>query len=484
MSKSKNKNRKFHHGSIAGRWIYVTFLPTLLTVLVSCFAMRYITKQNYYFMAEQAIDFRIRSTISLLPSQSISKRDRYDGMVGLVEDFSEKDQFEFMLLDSTGNILVTSSGFELKDESTITEYQNALASPDHMYLFTSDIDDENKEHIMAITRVLTADYGDASAIRIVSSLSEIDKEIKNNTKLYFGLGGIILLLVTLTGALFVQSITSPLKRIGTVAGKIAKGEFNTRIGDAYTGEIGDLVDSIDDMAAELEKSNRLKNDFISSISHEIRTPLTSIKGWGETLNSIGNEDKDLFNQGMEIIINETERLSVMVEDLLDFSRLEGNSKLNYFFEDINLIDELSDAVNTVQQRAMKLGIKVNYEIPDETIIIYGDKNRIKQVLVNVLDNAIKYSGSSQQDINVYIQSDEDHVNISIVDHGTGIPEDEIDKVTEKFYRASNSVYGTGIGLSISKEIMEAHNGSISIRSKIGQGTTVVLTFNKTKSLGD
>ena len=120
--------------------------------------------------------------------------------------------------------------------------------------------------------------------------------------------------------------------------------------------------------------NGFKNDFISSISHEIRTPLTSIKGWGETLNSIGNEDHQLFSQGMEIIINETERLSVMVEDLLDFSRLEGKSELNYYFEDLDLLDELNDAVNTVQQRANKLGIKVNYDAPyDEIMYSVTDK---------------------------------------------------------------------------------------------------------------
>ncbi len=477
MSKPVDKNRRYHPGSIAERWIYVTFIPTLLTVLVACFAMRFITKQNYYSMAEQAIDFRIRSTISLLPSQSISKRDRYDGIVGLVEDFSEKDHFEFMLLGTDGNILVTSSGFELKDDSTINEYQAALNSPDHTFVYLSDMEN-NKEHIMAITRVLVNDYGDASAIRIASSLSEIDKEINNMTNLYFGIGGIIILLVTLTGIFFLQSITSPLKKIGAVAGKIAKGEFNTRIGDAYAGEIGDLVDSIDDMAAALESSNRLKNDFISSISHEIRTPLTSIKGWGETLNSIGNEDRDLFNQGMEIIINETERLSFMVEDLLDFSRLESNSELKYYFEDLNIKTELSDAVNTVQQRANKLGIKVNFVMPPEDYFIYGDRNRIKQVLVNILDNAIKYSNSSQQDIDVSLSSDDNKVYISIEDHGTGIPEEEISRVTEKFYRASNSVYGTGIGLSISKEIMEAHGGSLSIESQIGKGTIVTLTFNR------
>lgn len=468
----KSKNKK-HSGSIAQRWLYVTFIPTLITILISCFAMYYITRQNYYSLAEQAIDFRIRSTVSLLPAASLSRRDRYDGIVELVEDFSEKDQFEFMILDSNGHALVTSSGFALNDESTVLEYNNALQSPDHTFVFTST--DKDREHIMAITRILNPDYGDANAIRIVSSLEGIDKEIKSNTQLFFSVGAIMLLIVTLTGIFFVQSITSPLKRLNTVAGKIANGEFNTRIGDQYAGEIGDLVESIDDMAAALESSNRLKNDFISSISHEIRTPLTAIKGWGETLNNVGSEDQQLLSQGIEIIINETDRLSVMVEDLLDFSRLEGNDSLKYYFENVNIIEELNEAVATYRQRALKLGIPMNYSSSSIPIFVSGDRNRIKQVFVNILDNALKYS-FDKKPVEVMLTNDSNQVLISISDHGPGIPSDEVEKVTDRFYRASNSVYGTGIGLSISKEIMSAHHGSLRIESEINKGTTVYLSF--------
>ena len=224
----------------------------------------------------------------------------------------------------------------------------------------------------------------------------------------------------------------------------------------------------------------MKNDFISSISHEIRTPLTAIKGWGETLNNVGN-DPQLFNQGLDIIINETDRLSVMVEDLLDFSRLEGNNSLKYFFEDFDLTCELREAVITFQQRANNLGIKVIYNEYDKPLFVHGDKNRIKQVLVNVLDNALKYS-FEKKPVEVRLQSEDDKALISISDQGPGIPEDEIEKVTEKFYRASNSVYGTGIGLSISKEIMEAHHGSMQISSKLGHGTTVYLSLPLLRSI--
>ncbi len=470
MRKNGSKRKRSGVG-IAGRWFYVTFLPTLLTVLVSCFSIRYLVQQNYLAQAEQAVDFRIRSTVSMLPSASLSRRDRYDGLVELVEDFSEKDQFEFMLLDANGSILVTSSGFAVKDPLTELNYQTALNDPSHSYTYVSDPADKSSEHIMAITRILVPDYGDASAIRISSSLIGIDKEIDEFTKMLIAIGSVIMLLITLTGLPFIRSITRPLKQIGTVAGKIAQGDFGTRIGNRYTGEIGDLVENIDDMADALEQSNRLKNDFISSISHEIRTPLTSIKGWGETLNAVGPENKELFSQGMEIIINETERLSLMVEDLLDFSRLEGNSELAFNFSDLDFFSEIGDAILTVEQRVKQLGIPLLYQIPDETIVVRADKNRLRQVMSNILDNAIKYS-SQGKPIEIVFSEADGMGSVSITDHGPGIPEDEVEKVTERYYRASNSVYGTGIGLSLAKDIIEAHGGTLSVSSKLGSGTTV------------
>ncbi len=467
---SNAKNRKRSGAGIAGRWFYVTFLPTLITVLISCFSIRYIVSQNYYAQAEQAVDFRIRSTVSMLPSASLSRRDRYDGLVGLVEDFSEKDQFELMLLDSNGDILVTSSGFSVHDPKTQEDYRQAMETSSRSYTYISN-SEEDTEHIMAITRVLVPDYGDASAIRIASSLTRIDEEIMEITKLLAAIGLLIMGLITLTGLPFIRSITRPLKQIGTVAGKIAQGDFATRIENRYAGEIGDLVENIDDMAAALEQSNRLKNDFISSISHEIRTPLTSIKGWGETLNAVGTENKELFSQGMEIIITETERLSLMVEDLLDFSRLEGNDQLKYYFSELDFFSVIRESVMTVHQRANQLGIPLNYQIPEETVLLQADKNRIRQVMSNILDNAIKYS-SSGTPIEVICTKDDDSCIVQVRDHGPGIPEDEVEKVTERYYRASNSVYGTGIGLSLAKEIIEAHGGNLSVSSVFGDGTTV------------
>ena len=284
----------------------------------------------------------------------------------------------------------------------------------------------------------------------------------------------ILILVSLTGSLYITSLKKPIDAIGETAKLVAAGQFDTRIDNIYSGELGDLCEIVNNMASELQRTNNLKNDFVSSISHELRTPLTSIKGWSDTISSVSSDD-ELYQRGLNIISSETERLSGLVEDLLDFSRLESHRNLSYDPVMLDLGAELSDSVLTLDQRAQKLGITVKYTEPEYPVIVDADKNRLRQVFTNVFDNALKYS-SRKKTISVKLAVDGDSAVISVKDRGPGIPKEEIPKVTERYYRASNSVYGTGIGLSLVDEIMKAHGGSVRIESELGHGTTVILTL--------
>ncbi|MBP0985946.1 MAG: HAMP domain-containing histidine kinase, partial [Oscillospiraceae bacterium] len=287
-------------------------------------------------------------------------------------------------------------------------------------------------------------------------------------------GLVLIALVILTGSLYIASLKRPIDAIGDTAKLVAAGQFDTRIDNIYSGEFGELCDIVNDMASELQRTNNLKNDFVSSISHELRTPLTSIKGWSDTISNVSTDD-ELYQRGLNIISSETERLSGLVEDLLDFSRLESKRKLSYDPVMLDLGAELSDAVLTLEQRAQKLGIIVKYSEPDYPVIVDADKNRLRQVFTNVFDNALKYS-SRKKAITVRLATEEDSAVISVKDRGPGIPADEIPRVTERYYRASNSVYGTGIGLSLVDEIMRSHGGTVRIESELGHGTTVFLTL--------
>ncbi len=454
------------------RWIYVTLIPTVITVVVACFAVFFVFRRTYYYSAEQAIQYRISSVVSSIPSTGVSYSERYRSMVDLVENFSEKDKFELMILKRDGSVLLTSSGFSYPGDISKDDFTAAQGSRSG---YGSHVGrSQTGEHIISVTQMLGYSYGDAVAVRLVSSLRLIDGRLFRNVGVSVLIGTVMIVLVSLTGSLYITSLKRPIDAIGDTAKQVAAGQFDARIDNNYSGELGELCDIVNDMAAELQRTNNLKNDFVSSISHELRTPLTSIKGWSDTISTVSSDD-ELYQRGLNIISSETERLSGLVEDLLDFSRLESHRELTFSPVTLDLGAELSDAVLTLEQRAQKLGIIVKYSEPDYPVIVEADKNRLRQVFTNVFDNALKYS-SRRKTISVRLEVDGDDAVISVRDRGPGIPKDEISKVTERYYRASNSVYGTGIGLSLVDEIMKSHGGSLRIESELGHGTTVYLTL--------
>jgi len=463
-------DKKIIPGGVTERWIYVTLIPTVVTVFLACVAVFFVFRRTYYFSAEQAIQFRISSTMHSLPSTGLTYTERYSSMVDMVQNYSEKDKFELMLLSRDGTVLVTSSGFSHPNDLSKDDFNEAYSSDDG---YGSNIErSKSGEHVISVTQMLGYSYGDAVAIRFVSSLRLIDRRLGRNVVFSLLIGLVMVSLVSLTGSLYLASLKGPMDAIGDAAKLVAAGQFDTRIDNVYSGEFSDLCDIVNNMASELERTNNLKNDFVSSISHELRTPLTSIKGWSDTISSVSTDD-ELYKRGLNIISSETERLSGLVEDLLDFSRLESHRELTHVPVMLDLGAELSDAVLTLEQRAQKQGVLVKYSEPDYPVIVNADKNRLRQVFTNVFDNALKYS-PRKKTISIKLTANGDEAVISVRDRGPGIPKDEIPKVTERYYRASNSVYGTGIGLSLVDEIMRAHGGSIKIQSDLGHGTTVFL----------
>jgi signal transduction histidine kinase len=285
---------------------------------------------------------------------------------------------------------------------------------------------------------------------------------------------LVAVLVFLSGQYFVQSIVKPVNTIIRSAQLIAKGDFSIRIQKKYDDEIGNLSDAINNMAQELSKIDTLKNEFISSVSHELRTPLTAIKGWGETIAQLGDSDPETTQKGMSVIISESQRLSDMVEELLDFSRMQ-NGKMQLNKSRIDVLAELDDAVFTLKDRAMREGLELIYNVPHFPLPMYGDAARIRQVFVNLLDNAIKYNEHGGKVI-VLAEIKDDKLVIFFTDTGCGISSENIPRVTAKFFRANMSVRGTGIGLAVADEIIKMHDGEMTINSVVGEGTTVTVTL--------
>ncbi|MBO5433115.1 MAG: HAMP domain-containing histidine kinase, partial [Clostridia bacterium] len=278
------------------------------------------------------------------------------------------------------------------------------------------------------------------------------------------------------GMCFVRTIVSPLQKINDVARDFADGNFNVRVETDVEGEdeITELSDSINAMIAEVAATDQLKNDFISTVSHELRTPLTAIKGWGEMLKELDGEDRELARRGTEVIINESEHLSRLVEELLDFSRIQ-NGSMTLRLEKIDVLAELDEAIFVFKERSKRDGIELTYSVPELPAPMMADPNRIKQVFVNVLDNAFKYTKPGGL-VNVEATVGKGILTISFLDTGCGIAPEDLPNIKKKFYKANLEVRGSGIGLAVVDEIIKLHNGSFEINSELDIGTTVTIVL--------
>lgn len=235
------------------------------------------------------------------------------------------------------------------------------------------------------------------------------------------------------------------------------------------------------MAEELAAADAMKNEFISSVSHELRTPLTAIKGWAETLDGM-TDDPAAMSKGMKVISSETERLSQMVEELLDFSRIQ-NGRFTLVKATMDVLAELGDAVLIYAEKARKEDIELVYDEPEMLPFISGDKNRIRQVFINVIDNAIKYSDKGGLVSIQAGETDDGFVEIDVSDTGCGISPADLPKIKTKFYKANHTRRGSGIGLAVADEIISMHGGTLDIISEQGVGTTVIIRLPIEKNEG-
>ena len=229
------------------------------------------------------------------------------------------------------------------------------------------------------------------------------------------------------------------------------------------------------MTKEITRADQAKNEFISSISHELRTPLTSIKGWAETLQDL-QDDPDVTAEGLGIISKETDRLIILVNDLLDFSKLQGR-RIELKKEEFSINHLLADIHNQFAVRCHQEKIKMTVLTDNKECWVIADYNRLKQVFINIVDNAMKFTvGRPRAEIKISSQVLDDQVVMIIEDNGSGIAPEDLKRVKEKFYKGSSNKSGTGLGLSIASEIMELHGGKMLLDSTQGKGTKVVLVM--------
>ena len=474
------RNRDFKSGvkveGITRRWLIniigVIVFMFILAFVVSSFGI----KTYYYNTAESIVNSGVsESAVSYFKNNLDNGYSLEASAVDYINSYSYKSRTTLWIIDNDGNIILSSSGFSVPKQE-MPDYNQAMQSGGDVAKFIGKLD--NGEKVMAVCRAITDSSGnEIGAIRVMTNIEELDNQVKTICFFIAAVFLVIILIIIYSNRFFIRSIITPVKEINEATKLIAQGNLNVRIEKQYNDEIGDLADSINTMATEIAAADKMKNDFISTISHELRTPLTSIKGWGETL-IIGNQDNfdGLTRKGLQVIVNEAGRLEGFVEELLDFSRLQSG-RMQLKLTQTDILAELMETVFTFTERAVREGYNVKYNIPDLPSVANADPNRLKQVFMNILDNALKYSrpGSS-----IFVKADfvykEDKafVKIAIADQGCGISAEDLPHVKEKFYKANVSVRGSGIGLAVTNEIVTLHGGSLDIDSVEGKGTLVTI----------
>lgn len=459
--------------SITRRWLRGGLLITVLALLLAEGIFLYTSYQDLYGGVERAmlsrfstIEGRLQAT-GTAGDEASNSAARAQALRRTVEQFDEKDKFEFMLLGNSGMLLATSSGTRSR---SLTEGGDLAAALNSAEGTGTDIFRTSEgERVMAVTALVPYAAGSITAMRLVTSLTLADARWRQLLGVSLGLAAAVLGFSVLSGMFFIRSIVRPLGQVEATATRIARGDLQARLpATPHNDEIGRLCATINQMAEDLARADKMKNEFISSVSHELRTPLTSIKGWVETIATLDQNDAE-YRRGLSIISTETDRLYKMVEELLDFSRLQSGVKMECSV--LDLVAEVTDAVLFVEARARQEGLRLVYEEPPEPYPVWADAGRLRQVLVNVLDNAIKYSQKGGS-VFLTLSRNAETMTVAVRDQGRGIAPEDLAHVRERFFKGRNAVRGSGIGLAVAQEIVTVLGGTMDIASTLGQGTTV------------
>lgn len=387
----------------------------------------------------------------------------------------EKDQFyrqaenQVQILDNSGLVLYDSiASPEIGKQLTTPDVEKAKDGTDGSYVGQPLHTDHR---VMSITRPLFSRGEQVGIIRLTTSLEEVEYLIFHRYVTFFAFGFTAIIITGLISVLMANSVVKPINELIDVAEKLSDGQLSVRAKENNYDEIGKLGHTLNLMTDNIKEKEQLKNDFISSVSHELRTPLTSINGWAQTL-EYDPEDTQMVKEGLKIIEGECTRLSDMVEELLDFSRFTSG-RITMERNQIDITQIVIDIVKQLTPRGKSSGIDLVANYDPEHIIILADESRMRQVLINLVDNGIKFTNKGGT-VMVNLEKKEEHILIDVIDTGIGIPKEEIDNVTDKFYKGSSSRSHTGLGLSICEEIIKLHNGKMKITSKVDEGTKVTV----------
>ncbi len=405
----------------------------------------------------------------------------YDGgvvtesFIDEVNWFGEKSQFEVFAVKNPRELSMCLP-FEMDYQSLISgEDRETLLKGDPVYK-KGHVERLDRDVISVVIPLLEGKRLEG-VIYLYYPLANLSDMILHYSVYWLG-GAILFLLIALTlGNKWLKRAIRPLKKMQTAAKELSDGNLSVRVGDYSDDEIGQLAHTFNEMAESIQKEDEKKKEFLANVSHELRTPLSYIKGYTEAIQTgvAASEDIEKYNR---IILRESERMERLVDDLLDLVKFESKEfTLNKM--PIPLAQTIEESMEKVKQRVLQKGIKLERKLNYE-LIAEVDEERLEQMLLNLLDNAIRHTKKDGTITVSLTLKDVRFALITIADTGQGIPAEDLKKITERFYRVhkarTRKEGGTGLGLPIVESLAKLHGGSFQIESEVGRGTTVSISL--------
>ena len=455
------------------RWLAGSIGPVAAILLLVGVLISVGFASNYYNSARSTLRAKASSGADYFNTYVMTGyKEYYRSATLYAATFDDADRIELQFLNSAGRVEVTTRGLTAGTYPGTPEVARAVESGTVQDFV--GLDETTGERIIAASSLLKFNGQVVGVMRYVTGIGELDRQVFLTVLVVCGVMAAVICLIFLSSSIFINNVVAPVSAVSEAAKRISGGSYGIQIPNKYADEMGVLVDNINDMSLKISQSEKMESEFISSVSHELRTPLTAINGWGETLLEDESCDVQQLRRGVQIIVKESRRLTNMVEELLDFSKMT-DGRFTLQVEDTDLQAELEDAVYTYRELFRQDGISLEYTsdkaLYDEPIT--GDPERLKQVFCNVLDNAAKHGGAGKR-IDVDMTQEGDSYVVRIRDYGPGIPPAEVPFVKQKFYKGSSKARGSGIGLAVCDEIVQRHGGVFDIGNADGGGAIVTI----------
>ncbi len=356
------------------------------------------------------------------------------------------------------------------------QYQQAALDAESGVYYEQFRDERENNTVMTMCTYIGSRDEPEAFIFICSYVQPIGTTVAIFQRQFMFVSLMVMMITLFVSMFFANKITNPIININRHAKELPHGKFDARIDERDFNEIKQLAETLDDASKEIAKSDDLRRELMANISHDLRTPLTMIKAYAEMIRDLSGDNPEKRERHLKVIIDETDRLSSLVNDILDLSKLQaGVTEMNMSV--LNLSEELSGVISRFDILRDNDGIIIELQAEDG-IVINADKTKLEQVVFNLINNAVTYTGDDNTVVVRLFRKEPGLMRFEVIDHGDGIAPENLPYIWDRYYRVSErnkthkrAKLGSGIGLSIVKSVLEQHGFAYGADSAVGQGST-------------